>query len=360
MRNEHHKRTPSGLVTLLAAASVACVWATGCAQSEPPDVGGSGGRQGGPSGGRENTGGIGTTTGGSTPSTGGTSTGGTASTGGLVGSSGGFSAGGGSASSGGAQATGGSAQGGSGTGGRASGGGSTSSGGVSATGGSKSTGGVSASAGGTPATGGSPNYTGGTSPTGGAASTGGTSNTGGSPSYTGGTSPTGGATSTGGTSNTGGSPSTGANLLTSSGFETGLTDGWRGRGNAVLAVSAEQYHAGLHSLKVTGRTATWNGAEYDVTTLMSPGASYEVTAWARLAPGSASSDLILTRELQGCGTTSYVRLNSVASATDAAWAQLTGTLSVPSGCSPTKLLIYVESSNATVSYYVDDTWMQAQ
>jgi endo-1,4-beta-xylanase len=94
--------------------------------------------------------------------------------------------------------------------------------------------------------------------------------------------------------------------------------------------------------------------------LVTPGYEYQVSVWARPAAGSASSGLMLTRELQGCGSTSFVWLASVADATDAAWVKLSGTLSIPSSCTPTKLVIYVESSSATLSYYVDDTSMQSQ
>ncbi len=40
--------------------------------------------------------------------------------------------------------------------------------------------------------------------------------------------------------------------------------------------------------------------------------------------------------------------------------ELSGTLTLPAGCDPSKLVVYVESTNATASYYVDDTSMSAQ
>lgn len=94
--------------------------------------------------------------------------------------------------------------------------------------------------------------------------------------------------------------------------------------------------------------------------LVTPGANYTVRVWARPATGSPSSNLMLTRELQGCGATSFNWIKSVTGATDASWVELSGTLSIPSDCVPTKLVVYVESSDATLSYYVDDTTMQAQ
>jgi endo-1,4-beta-xylanase len=143
-------------------------------------------------------------------------------------------------------------------------------------------------------------------------------------------------------------------------FEQSKTDGWRARGAATVAVSDEESHTGSHSLKVTGRTAAWHGAEYDVTSLVTPGDSYDVTAWARLTEGTASTSLILTRAVQGCDVDEFVRLDVVESATDAAWVELTGTLTVPASCDPSSLVVYVESETATASYYVDDTSMCPQ
>jgi hypothetical protein len=285
------------------------MWAGGCAEAEssygPP---GNFGEEGG-TGGAEATGGVGTATGGQSPSTGGSVTGGApGSTGGAGGmATGGRSDTGGKASTGGAPATGGKA---------------SSTGGVSATGGAPATGGAVSSTGGAQATGGAP--------------------------------ATGGSVATGGTS---GVPD---NILMSNSFEQSSTDGWRGRGAASVAVSDEQGHSGSSALKVTGRTAAWHGAEYDVMPLVTAGYSYDVTVWARPTSGSVSSTLRLTREVQGCDTEEFVWLDSVEDATDAAWVELSGTLTIPSSCDPSRLVVYVESTDATASYYVDDTSMSAQ
>jgi endo-1,4-beta-xylanase len=178
---------------------------------------------------------------------------------------------------------------------------------------------------------------------------------GGAPS-SGGVPAMGGVTAQGGSAmgGSGGSPTT-LNLFTSKSFEGSSVDGWQGRGAATLSVSAEQHHTGEKSLKVTGRTAAWHGVEYDVRSVVTPGQSYAVSVWARLASGTSASSLQLTRELQGCGATSYLPLDSVASATDADWVELSGTLTIAASCMPTKLTVYVESANATASFFVDDT-----
>jgi len=48
-------------------------------------------------------------------------------------------------------------------------------------------------------------------------------------------------------------------VVMTSDFEDGTGQGWFGRGSAVLAATTDAAHAGTQSLRVTGRTATWNG-----------------------------------------------------------------------------------------------------
>ena len=303
-RNDHVRQ---GLVALVFAAGGAGVWANGCAEAEFADQGDWANAGQGGKGGAMATGGAASETGGRSPSTGGTASGGTRATGG-----------------------------------------SAPTGGVSVTGGRSPTGGA-------PATGGVVSPTGGRSPTGGAPATGGAA------PATGGVVATGGAPATGGSAPTGGTSSPPDNILMSYGFEQSQDpDGWRSRGTATLTITDEASHSGDFALKVTGRTAGWHGAEYDVSSLVTAGDAYDVTVWARLTSGSASSTLRLTREVQGCSGEQFVWLDSAENATAAAWVELGGTLTIPTGCSPSKLVVYVESTDATASYYVDDTSMSAQ
>ncbi len=323
----------SGIGIVLVASSAAGAWLGGCAESETPDPVGYG------RGGQAQAG-QGPASGGSEAESGGWT------------SSGGYTLQGGASSGGTVASSGGSAQGGSSMGGR---------GGSDGTGGA-TTGGVS-TMGGANATGGAPS-SGGSTVTGGASSKGGSTASGGA--ATGGSKSSGGAPSSGGASATGGAPSTGgtsatANLFQSSDFEGSSVDGWKSRGTSLLTVTAEDHHSGSQSLKVTGRTANWHGAEYDVKSVITPGETYDVTVWARPVAGSPSSEFKLTRELVGnssCGSSQFEWIKTAAGVTDASWIELSGTLSIPSDCVPTKLSVYVESTGETVSYYMDDTSLQ--
>lgn len=159
----------------------------------------------------------------------------------------------------------------------------------------------------------------------------------------------------------GGQGVTDDNLLQGSSFETATTEGWRDRGMATVAVSTENSHTGSYSLKVTDRTAGWHGAEYDALSVVTSGTIYRATAWVRLLDGSPATTLILTRQIRPntgtCPLTEFGWIATSGSLTSGTWAELTGSFNVPAGCVPTMLVIYVESSDPTVSYYIDDVYL---
>lgn len=130
-------------------------------------------------------------------------------------------------------------------------------------------------------------------------------------------------------------------------FENGTTQGWGPRGSITVANSTDVAHGGTHSLKTTGRTATWNGPSLNVSPpLLSTAKTYQVTAYVRLVAGTPSAQLIFTVQRDS----SYERVAAVA-ATDTAWVRLQGTYSFPSG---TSLSLYLESDSANAGYYLDD------
>lgn len=136
-------------------------------------------------------------------------------------------------------------------------------------------------------------------------------------------------------------------------FEDGTTQGWITRGPVTLTASTEAAHSGSASLKTTGRTSSWNGPSLDLRSRVAVGATYQVSGWVRLVSGSAPTDLRFTLERTTAGSTSFSQITSSQIASDAGWIQLQGTLTVPAGDHST-LLLYLESNNPTLSYYLDD------
>ncbi|ACB74389.1 Endo-1,4-beta-xylanase [Opitutus terrae PB90-1] len=138
-------------------------------------------------------------------------------------------------------------------------------------------------------------------------------------------------------------------------FEDGTTQGWTARGPVTLTSSTDVAHAGTRSLKTTGRTAAWNGPALDLRPLLAANTTYTISGWVRLVAGQPTSNLKFTVEMRAAGeaSNSYVQVNNATAVTDGAWVQLQGTFSFTSA-SNDNLTLYLESSDATSAYYLDD------
>ncbi len=146
-----------------------------------------------------------------------------------------------------------------------------------------------------------------------------------------------------------------AQTVVQDGFEDGTTQGWIPRGTAVLTNTTEAANTGTHSLKTTGRTAGFNGPSLDVLPLLSAGTVYQVTAAVRLVAGAAPTQLIITvQRTPTGGSAAFDRVvaSAATGVTDSGWVTLQGNYSFAGDVSG--LLLYVESPDPTVSYYLDD------
>ena len=135
------------------------------------------------------------------------------------------------------------------------------------------------------------------------------------------------------------------------GFEDGTLQGWIPRGGVTLTNSTEQAFAGTRSLKTTGRTAGFMGPSLDLTGQLVKGATHQVGVSVRLVAGEAPTTIRVTmqRTLVG-GTQAFDTIAQNTSVTDGGWVTLTGTYSL---IYVTGLLLYVEATGATTSYYID-------
>lgn len=145
-----------------------------------------------------------------------------------------------------------------------------------------------------------------------------------------------------------------ATVVVQNDFEDGTLQGWIPFGGVTLANSTVAAESGIHSLLTTGRTATYNGPSLDLTSKLVAGATYEVSIWAELVSGETATQLDVTMKNtpSGGGSTQYSQVVAPANVTDGAWVNLKGTYSF-SG-SVNDLLLYVESSSATESFYIDN------
>ena len=98
-----------------------------------------------------------------------------------------------------------------------------------------------------------------------------------------------------------------------------------------------------------------DGPAYDISAAASAGV-YQASAWVRI-DGAAASQVFMTAKITCTGAADQFMRIGTANATDSAWTQLTGTLTVPS-CPLSGLVVYFEGPPAGVSEYVDDVALQ--
>lgn len=138
-------------------------------------------------------------------------------------------------------------------------------------------------------------------------------------------------------------------------FEDGTLQQWIPRGGGVvLTNSTEAAQAGTRSLKTTGRTQGFHGPSLNVQGTLIKGATYQVTVSVRLVAGEAPTTIRVTvqRTPNGSGN----QFDTVASSanngvTDAAWTTFNALYSF--NTDNTGLLLYVEATSPTASYYID-------
>lgn len=137
-------------------------------------------------------------------------------------------------------------------------------------------------------------------------------------------------------------------------FETGY-DGWAARGDtAAVSIVSDAAHSGEKSLYVTGRTINWNGAASAKIKELRAGQTYELSAWVMYNDDNGNDQeqlnlQMLYRNADGEEKYGYI---SNTQAKKGEWSQIKGNLTVPADA--TGVTIYVEASNATLDFYIDD------
>ncbi len=144
-----------------------------------------------------------------------------------------------------------------------------------------------------------------------------------------------------------------AQVVVSTNFEDGQTDGWIPRGTGTAqTVSANQANTGTQSLLTTGRTQSFGGPSIDLSTALTRGQLYIFTIYVRMAEGEANDSLKMTMQSTINGSNTFNTVASASTVTNGAWVKMVGAFT-PAG-SATALLLYIEGARATSSYYVDD------
>lgn len=138
-------------------------------------------------------------------------------------------------------------------------------------------------------------------------------------------------------------------------FEDQTPGGVEGRATTeTLTVTNEANHTadGSFALKIEGRSNTWHGPSLHVEEYVDKGSEYKISAWVKLIEPT-SSQLQLSTQIGSGSSANYVTLASKTVNASDDWVKLEGIYRYNS-VSSEYITIYVESSNATASFYIDD------
>jgi len=145
-------------------------------------------------------------------------------------------------------------------------------------------------------------------------------------------------------------------------FSDGGVDGWVPFGSPTLtnSVSPLADPAGnSNSLSVTNRTAGYMGPSLNLLGVNNivAGATYQVSAYILLAaPDSANPTATISIKREDCATSgAYSNIGTSTALSSTAWTKVQGTFSFTNQPGPpSTLVLYIQSSSATDSFYVSD------
>jgi endo-1,4-beta-xylanase len=145
-------------------------------------------------------------------------------------------------------------------------------------------------------------------------------------------------------------------------FLDGGLDGWAPFGSATLTNTAPPVtdpNGDALSLLVSNRTASYMGPSLNLLSVNNvvAGATYQISAYVLLAaPDSSNPTATISTKTADCATSgSYANIATSGALSSTAWTKISGTFSfsdLPGP--PTSLILYIQSSSATDSFYIDD------
>ncbi|GKV19999.1 hypothetical protein SLEP1_g30183 [Rubroshorea leprosula] len=148
-----------------------------------------------------------------------------------------------------------------------------------------------------------------------------------------------------------------ANIIMNHDFSNGLQS-WHLNCCHGFIVSAEPDFPDAMPMKsggnyavITNRTDCWQGLEQDITTRISPGSTYSVSAWVGVSgPLHGSADVLATLKLENQGSTSYLLIGKT-SVLKQKWEKLEGTFSLST--MPERVVFYLEGPSPGVNLFID-------
>ncbi len=131
-------------------------------------------------------------------------------------------------------------------------------------------------------------------------------------------------------------------------FEKG-TDKWETRGERVsISSSKDQFSSGAKSLKISGRTANWQGGQLNITRFLQRQKAYKFTISVKLAKGEKSDVIKMTLQK---GDNGFDQVSSATVSSDD-WTTISGKHTFSGGDS--YVLVYIEADRPNTSFFIDD------
>ena len=155
----------------------------------------------------------------------------------------------------------------------------------------------------------------------------------------------------------------GGEIVLTSDFEDGL-DGWGPRGDAdgdpTVEISTTEFHGGAQAALVTDRTTQGDGIGTDVTAVLTPGVTYDISAWVKMASGEAPDSIWMSMQRVNDGANAFDTLGQFDNISSSTWTQVSATVTMTESDSA---LLYFETSYNTGGagdFLVDDVVIRSQ
>jgi len=145
-------------------------------------------------------------------------------------------------------------------------------------------------------------------------------------------------------------------IVVKSNFESGTVENWEPRGTGVsIQINKDIYHSGNYSLFTMGRTKGWHGAQINVSKMLQVGKSYDISVWVYQKSGETQKiTLTMQRKYNIDPSTKYDTIVWQKNVPNETWVELTGSYTIPSNVKIEELILYVESPNTNLEFYIDD------
>ncbi len=139
-------------------------------------------------------------------------------------------------------------------------------------------------------------------------------------------------------------------------LEDGL-EPWGSQGGQITR-SREHAHSGKYSLLISGRTQGWHAPVITINRL-EDNTPYRVSIYVRMTENFPLADVQLTLKQVVDGQPKFIPIANRSVSSDS-WTQVVGSLQAADFSTSDQFSIYLESSNPTASYYVDNLSVEAQ